>query len=567
MVNHELDTPTPKMDWHILIFLFLLAWAVRFIGLDWGYFHGDERVNQAAKVLAGQLVPDQHFYPPLMHYIAAVLYGGLYVVGNILDWWPNTGAFRAQYFEDPTIFYLTARALTGAIAALMTPLFYRIGRVLAFGKIESFVIAAFAGLAPISVLLSYIFKGDLGVATATVWIILLMIRKMQSPGLLRLDYLIGVGVCLALSFKHSAILLLVPFAITFVIVVGSKHDLKSGLSALTRIVGTTLLLWPFLNIGILLDLEGFIRFQQIQKVMSVSENGNIVDAVVKMVQAAASWHIGQGILMPIAFLLFPVLASRIEQRAMLLGIWAATVAALLLLAAIVGLRQPEQLWIAHFMVMQLFATISLLCIFRRSSSVGAVIIVAALAISLFGDISIWRQALAQPISHDLADRIEMNYPERKIAVNIALPLQKSPASMDFEAERVQRIADKYGVTMPEQAEERIEHANNRKSYDYVGLPMVMYGLENSTDEELYGKVEPFAWPPQAEDWQLQTWLDQGFSMFMIQDLDSWLFHDAAPVMKPLFVELSERCEEIEVVVARKPLFLERDVTILDCDGA
>ena len=54
----------PKMDWGILFLLFFVAWGLRVIGLDWGYLHGDERVNQAAKVLAGELIPDQHFYPP-----------------------------------------------------------------------------------------------------------------------------------------------------------------------------------------------------------------------------------------------------------------------------------------------------------------------------------------------------------------------------------------------------------------------------------------------------------------------------------------------------------------------
>ena len=192
---------TPRMDWGILFLLFFLAWGLRVIGLDWGYLHGDERVNQAAKVLAGELIPDQHFYPPLMHYMAAVLFGVLYVVGRGLDLWANTGEFRAQYFQDPTLFYLVARAMTGALSALLAPLFYRIGRLLGFGKGESFVIALFAVFAPLSVYLSYIFKGDVGMAAASVWIILLMIRKVQTPDLKRIDIALGIAVVSGAEFQ------------------------------------------------------------------------------------------------------------------------------------------------------------------------------------------------------------------------------------------------------------------------------------------------------------------------------------------------------------------------------
>ena len=108
--------------------LFLLAFALRALGADYGYFHGDERINDAAKVLAGQIVPGQHFYPPLITYLNGLAFGGLFALGLPLGWWGSPGEFRAQYFSDPTVFYLTARYLTAVIGALIAPLFFAIGR-------------------------------------------------------------------------------------------------------------------------------------------------------------------------------------------------------------------------------------------------------------------------------------------------------------------------------------------------------------------------------------------------------------------------------------------------------
>ena len=554
----------PKMDWGILFLLFFLAWGLRVIGLDWGYLHGDERVNQAAKALAGQLVPDQHFYPPLMHYMAAVLYGCLYVVGRAVDLWSNTGEFRAQYFTDPTIFYLVARAMTGAISALMAPLFYRIGRLLGFGKGESFVIALFAVFAPLSIYLSYIFKGDVGVAAASVWIVLLKIRKVQNPSLRRIDIYLGLGVVLALSFKHSFILLMVPLAVAFLSVMSSQIGFKSALTSIARITITVILIWPILNIGILLDFANFLKFQQIQTVMSITEDVRFVDSVGKMLRAAMDWQIGISLLMPYAFLLFPVFALGMEKPGMLMGVWVATIVSTLGVAYLVGLRQPEQLWIAHFMVIQLFAAISIACIYRLSRSVGALAAVAALGFCVVGDITIWKQALVRPVNEDVASYIQTVYPDRKVMTSIDVPLQQSRAAQDFEWARVTRTAEKYELDMPDIAQERRIPSDLAEAYFVVPMPEVMFGLEGTTDADLEGSVAPFAWPPQPEDWKLANWRADGVDLFVISDFQGWLGKDNAPLMQAFFQEVETECQSFQVFMSRKPLFLERDVSVIDC---
>ena len=555
---------TPRMDWGILFLLFFLAWGLRVIGLDWGYLHGDERVNQAAKVLAGELIPDQHFYPPLMHYMAAILFGVLYVVGRGLDLWANTGEFRAQYFQDPTLFYLVARAMTGALSALMAPLFYRIGRLLGFGKGESFVIALFAVFAPLSVYLSYIFKGDVGMAAASVWIILLMIRKVQTPDLKRIDIALGIAVVLGLSFKHSFVLLMLPLALAYIFVMSAQIGFKPTMASILRIFVTALILWPPLNIGILLDFDNFLRFQEIQSVMSISEGGSFVDAIGKMLRASMDLQIGISLLMPYAFLLFPVFAMGMEKPGMLVAAWIATILSTLGLAYLVGMRQPEQLWIAHFMVIQLFGALSIACIYRMSQTFGALVALAALGFCIVGDIMIWKQAVVRPVNVDIASYIQTTHPDRKVMTSIDLPLQQTRAAQDFAWDRVTRTAQKYNLVMPDIASERRIADGIEDAYFVVPMPEVMFGLEGTTDADLEGSIAPFAWPPQPADWNLANWRADGVDLFVINNLDGWVNNDNAPLMQAFFQQVETECTPLKVFMARKPLFLERDTTVLDC---
>lgn len=556
----------PKMDWGILLLLFLLAWGVRVIGLDWGYLHGDERVNQAAKVLAGELVPDQHFYPPLMHYVAAVLFGGLYVVGRAFDMWSSTAEFRGQYFQDPTIFYLTARAMTGAISALMAPLFFRIARVLGFGRTESIFVGLFAVFAPLTIALSYIFKGDVGVATVTIWIILLMVRKVQLPEAKWIDIGLGILVVLGLSFKHSFVLLMLPLAFVYLVVMGRQMGLLGTFASLGRIFLVAVILWPILNIGIVLDFQNFLKFQEIQSVMSISESANFAAALGMMLRRAMDWQLGITVLMPYAFLAFPIFAIGMSRAGMLVAVWVATVASLVAVAYLVGTRQPEQLWVAHFAVVQLFAAISLICLYRLSRPIGAVAITAVLAMTLIGDIAIWQQTTVRAVNQDVAVYIERTHPERRVMTTLDLPLPQTRDAQDYEWARVMRTADKYNLQMPEIAPERRIPEDRTNAFFVVPMPEVMFGLEGTTDADMEGRIAPYAWPPQAADWKLENWLADGVDLFVVSDLAGWLGKDNAPVMQAFFVELETKCSVIQSFQARKPLFLEREVQVLDCSA-
>lgn len=133
--------------------------------------HGDERINEAAKVLTGDLVPGQHCYPPPIHYLNALGLAGLFALGLPLEWRGGPGAFRAQYYSDPTVFYVTAWLLAALIGALLAPLFYAIARCAGLEGWRGLWVGVLGALFPLGVFMAHIAKGDTALATCTVAVI------------------------------------------------------------------------------------------------------------------------------------------------------------------------------------------------------------------------------------------------------------------------------------------------------------------------------------------------------------------------------------------------------------
>ena len=135
----------------LLLILFFCTVIVRSIGINYGYWNVDENINLAAKVLAGEIVPSQHFYPPFYNYIVATSFAFLYAIGTLIPIWRTVEEFRAQYFIDPTAFYMTARFLTVVLSSLMAPLYYCAARAYGLNKAGSFFVGCFAIVLPLQV--------------------------------------------------------------------------------------------------------------------------------------------------------------------------------------------------------------------------------------------------------------------------------------------------------------------------------------------------------------------------------------------------------------------------------
>lgn len=551
--------------WACLLVLFLSAFFLRVIGVDHGAVIADERINEAAKVLTGQLIPDQHFYPPLLNYMTAILYGAMFAIGKLFGVWADPTAFREQYFQDPTVFSVAGRCLVASLSALSAPIAYVFARQLRYSTRESLVISSLLMLAPITVYLSFMYKGDPALATFSLLTVCLMVRKIEDVTAARTDVLLALSMALALSFKHSFALLMGPLAIAYLYSVFPLLGWSGTFKSVGRIFLVGAITWPILNIGIVLDFQNFMNFQKIQSVMSISQGATLMQALILLLERMVHINSGLGFILPVLFALFPFAAPRTEYRRMMLSIWVATIVGMVFVAYLVKLRQPEHLWVSFFVIVAMFAAVTLVELARRFRTAGQALGFAAIATALVGCFGIWQQTIATPITSEIARVIETRFADRKIATGIPLPsVRQSRAAQDYEFSRLLKTADKYQVELPPLSPERIVPLDSPNKQFILPLPNPMSGLEDTKDEDLVGIVRPYAWPPQIEDWTLDVWRADGVDVFVVANLAHAMNENSSQMLRAFYRDLNERCDIAAEFAPRKPLFLERTTVILDC---
>ncbi|QIZ80091.1 hypothetical protein [Thalassovita gelatinovora] len=558
------------------ILLFVAALLLRLVGVDYGYFHGDERVNDAAKVLTGQIVPGQHFYPPFFTYLNAVALAGLFVIGSIAGWWEGVAGFRAQYFADPTLFYVTLRSVTASISALIVPLFFLTARHLKLDTPRALLVALFAMLFPLAVFMAHIAKGDTGLAAGLIGCFWAMLIRLQANRPVRWDIILGLCVVLTLSFKQSAVFVLGPLALGLLVMLIRAEGQKSALTSFLRVMVLVLILWPILNIGVILDFRNFLDFQRIQAVMSLSsESGNGLDGLTTLAKRAIEITFGMSPVMAVVALLTPVLLLRKEcclpQKPALLVIWLSLAIGTVATALMTGPRQPEHLWIGNFTGFLLLAGLVIADLTRADRRpatriAAGLLLLAALGLSATGTTKTLQQALAKPIRQDVETYLVKNYSDRKIITSLHLDLPQMKEAQQAELDRWDRLARKYDTDLPEFSQERrIAHSAPDALY-FVNLPGVMFGLENVDEDSQDYQVKAHAWPLQKEEWDLPYWLSRGFTVFTIQDFEYYAYSANPEIRRAFFQTLNRDCTLKHSFPAAKPLYLEREVRIFDCAG-
>lgn len=555
--------------------LFLLAYLFRATGADFGLINYDERINDSARFLTGELIPSQHFYPPFINYLIGVAFAGLYAFGLAADMWSDTGGFRQAYFTDPTPFYLTARYVTAAIGACAAPLSYACARRVGLNQYAAVAVGAFAAVLPLNVFMAHIAKGDTGVAVACLGVVWAFLGRLQSPDTRRWTLAIGITTTLALSFKHSAVLVLGPMAVTMIVVLGQREGYGAALKSFAAALLVVLVAWPILNIGVLLDIDGFITFQKIQTVMSVREEEAFGAGLPMTVSLFGDPMFGLNPILFVFALIAPVWlwadACLLEERAALKAVWIALSVSTLAISLIVGTRQPPHLFQANVSILLLLATLVLVDMLRVYSRLARGLIAAALvagfALMTHASVEVVRQALAKPVSEDVVDLLQARFPDRKIQSSYALPVPRTVEAQRVQLDRWDRLAAKYGIEMPELSEERLIKENVEGSLFWVPAPFVMFGLEADDVLDSDYPVRPHAWPIQPDEWNLETWLDQDYDVFVVNGLDRMIRYLRSSYMREFYAEIRDRCAVVEYFDVRKPLFDEYDVTVFDCSTA
>jgi hypothetical protein len=559
----------------ICVVLFAVSYALRAIGADFGLINYDERINDSARFLTGDLIPSQHFYPPFINYVVGVALVGLYGFGWVVDMWSNTAEFRQAYFTDATPFYLTARYVTAATGAVAAPLSYACARVVGLRTPAAIAVGCFAAVLPLNVFMAHIAKGDTGLAVfclAVVWGFLYRI-KAEKPS--RWDVGIGLLTAIALSFKHSAVLVLGPLAVAMIVVLANREGIRAALGSFSVSLLVILAAWPVLNIGVLLDLQGFIDFQKIQAVMSIREEEAFGAGLTMTAALFGDLMFG---LNPVVFcfvLVAPVWlwsrSCRLDLRDALQGTWIALVVSTVGISLIVGTRQPPHLFQANVTVLLLLATLVMLDMLRVYVGAAKAVIAAASTVGLLlmivSSVDVVRQALAKPVAEDVVELLQEEFADKKIQSSYALPIPRTVEAQRVQLDRWNRLAAKYDIQMPEISKERLITENTEDALFWVPAPFVMFGLEADDVLQSEYPVRPHAWPIQPDEWHLDTWLEDGYRIFVANGLDRMIKNLRSSYMRDFYRDMKQRCQKVRYFEVRKPLFDEYDVTVFDCSDA
>jgi 4-amino-4-deoxy-L-arabinose transferase-like glycosyltransferase len=552
-----------------LLALFVFAFLLRVIGLDWGGVHADENPSAAAKVLTGSLIPDVHYYPPFFNYLIAAVYAVLYVVGRVVGWWNSTEAFRVAYFSDRATFIFAARLVSAAISATAAPLAVLLAREMKIPKWDSLLLGTVVALVSSSVFWGRIAKGDSGMGPALLLFMLAAVRFHSEPKQISKAILLGFSIALALSFKHSAIFFLAPALC--ILAALTAYDLgqwRPWLVSWLIAFLATLAFWIPMNIGIVLDPKGFLAAQVVQSQMSAHGGGIAV--------SATEWYNGMtsipsGVPLMILFvwlLAVPAVLYIAKDRAFRVGLgimFFSSLAAMIVIATVAGQRQPTYLWLPYSTLIATTVLIALFHFGRHGNRTFALLAVALIGLSAVAftirDALIIEQALASPVQRKIASELAQLPATTRILTTIDLSSAMRTSSIgDDEARaRNERLASKYHVVLPKVADESLRP--RAEGYTVRLFPFVIGGLEELAEGEVK-VILPYAWPIQLEEWSLDYWKGLKYSVFVVED--HGYFDHTVKAYRSFFRSLRTQCKERTRIKGPKPLFDQIDTYIYEC---
>src|SRR5262249_10555 len=117
-------------------------------------------------------------------------------------------------------------------------------------------------------------------------------------------------------------------------------------------------------------------------------------------------------------------------------------------------------------------------------------------------------------------------------------------------------AAKYGVALPPRYR---PFPPNDGRYYVRRLPWVIGGLEIYEEKDIK-QIKPFAWPRQPQEWQLDYWLGQGYSVFVVTDEEAQLKSEVR-ADREVHEEIHERGTLVATIRASRPLFEATEVKI------
>jgi hypothetical protein len=566
-VTAALDIRRSWIVYSVLV-LYVAALAIRVPTLNWGGTSPDEYPAAAAKVLLGELSPTQQYYPPFLNYLTAVAFAVYYALGRALHWWNSASAFRGAYFSDVTQFYVLARLVVAALSATVAPLTFLLAIEQGIRLRTGLLIAAIAALLPASLFWSEIAKSDSALGPAFLLLSLTLFRFYEGPNSRGRQVAVAAAVAIAVSFKQSALFFMAPVVL---IVFAATLLSSTAKAAVTRAWLTmafgALLIWLPLNVGILLNLRGFIDAQIVQSQMSIRETA-LVDGMAAWFATATSEGGGVPVWILLLWFCVPVacltLLRNLRAQFRLLTMWTSTLFAVATIIVLAGTRQNSQLVLPYSVVMS--TTVLLLAGQLVADSpwlvraTAVTLLLAMAGVFAVQSAFVVQQARAEPVAIDVAKAVRrLAAPGTRLLSDVDLSryLPVSSVGAAEMRDRNERLAEKYAVHLPPVAAERLRYLPD--GYVIRSYPFVIGGLEGVVAKDMK-VILPFAWPLQPEEWKLDYWLTRDYRMFVFQK--SMLQHTFA-VYRDFFNSIARDCTLLTTISTKKPL-LEDTVLIYRC---
>jgi hypothetical protein len=369
----------------------------------------------------------------------------------------------------------------------------------------------------------------------------------------------GAAVALALSFKQSALFVIVPLTGVMVLLARNAGQSWARLGRdAAAALGICIIVWIPLNVGLWLDLANFLNYQKVLAAMHVRGSG-------MQRTSQAVWGLltdrftGPTLPLLLGFLVAPL----VWRRRDVVLLWSGIGVSLLITATLSGEAVQLQLYLPESVLIATIGMTTWTILMRRGDWVawaGSAGLAIAILVLASGAFEVDRQALARPIRERVANAllsIDDIAHRRILASEPAMTgLAVSGSAERDEWERAQRLAQKYGVTLP--AHYRGFDPDDGRYY-IRSMPWVMGGLEGYEEKDVK-VVKPFAWPVQSEEWQLNYWLDTGYTVFVVMHEQAWLT-SKVPAYRRLHEQIHQRCTLVTTIQSDRPLFLEHDTKI------
>lgn len=546
--------------------LFASALLLRLIGVDWHGHHPDEDIAGPARILTGDLRPTAFFYPPLLTYLMALADLPLFAAGLAAGWWHGAAGFRDAYFAAPTPFFVTARLVVAAAAAMLAPLAYLLARHTRLGERAALVVGAIAALLPGAIFWAHIAKSDSALAPAFLFVTLAALRLAERPAIGR-AVLLGFAVALSLGVKQSALFFVGPLLAIVVAEALIRMPRPATLGPWLLAGAAAILWWLPMNLGVLLAPRAYLAGQGVQSQMSVraAPVGEIARLWLAAMTSADTGLPGPVLLACAIAVAAALLLARRPARRLLGLLLAAGLVATLAIGAISGSRQPDHLWLPYVTLLAVAGAIAAMSLAERpraAERVGGWAVAGLLALACLLRLGpILSQLTAPAQGRAVAAAIERIAPPgtRLLSnVDLSATLPIAPESQRLARARHERIAARYGIALapPDQPP-----AGTPGGYVVLDYPFAIGGLEVYRPGEVK-TVLPYAWPLQPDEWRLADWRARGFRLFVVRDP---AFFDAPiPAYRRFFRALAAECPRAATLPGGRPLLGEVEVRILRC---